>query len=372
MSSPPIRLRPIVALAVSLMTAILLSACAALRAPVVPRAAGSTPAKPPVYLHYYLWWTAQHWHDKLGTSYPYGTSPPVVPGTLGWNDCHATVGFPGASIVDVPSEGLSDQSDPVTFDRHIAAAAGAGVRGFVVSWQGTGASAQAPSSSGYDARLDLLVHRVDAYNATHTTPFSLALGLSAYGSYARPSSTLVNDLTYFVDRYGNDRAFVNDFSPHPLVMLLDSRKYNGTQVHDVATRIGSRVLLVSDDTNSTWPGEQQYFSGASWYWSSQNPYTNPQSGAQLRSLAAQVHAAHKLWFAPFAPGFDAQLNGGKACTPRNGSQTLASIWNLNRGSRPDAWFGISWNEFVENTYLEPSRARGTAALDTLSQLIASQ
>lgn len=361
-------------LVVGLGLAILLSACAALPqgSGVMSPWSSSTPPRPPVYLHYYLWWTAQHWHDKLGPAYPYGVSPPVVPGTLGPNDCRAAVAFPGASIVDVPSEGLSDQSDPATFDRHIAAAANAGVRGFVVSWQGTGTATQTPSSSGYNARLDLLVHRVDAYNATHAKPFSLALGFSAYGNYARPSSALVNDLTYFVGRYGTDRAFANDFSAHPLVMMLASRKYNATQVGEVARAIGRRVLLVSDDTNSTWAAEQQYFGGASWYWSSQNPYTNPQSGAQLRNLADQAHAAHKLWFAPFSPGFNAQLNGGTACTPRAGTQTLTNIWGLNRQSHPDAWFGISWNEFVENSYLEPSRAHGTAELDTLRQLIASQ
>lgn len=353
--------------------ALVLSACAVPGSPrVAPHGEGPVPGKPPVYLHYYLWWTAQHWHDKLGSSYPYGARPPILPGTLGASGCRATVAFRGASIVDVPSEGLSDQSDPATFDRHIAAAAGAGVRGFVVSWQGTGTPSQGPSSSGYDSRLDLLVRRVDAYNATHAHPFTLALGLSVYGNDGRPSSSLVNDLEYFVGRYGTNPAFRNDFSPRPLVMLLGSHKYTAHQVHDVATTIGRSVVLISDDTNATWGAEQQYFGGASWYWSSQNPYTNPQSGAQLASLAAQAHAAHKLWFAPFTPGFNAQLDHGTACTPREGTRTLATTWNVNRRSHPDAWFGISWNELVENTYLEPSLAQGTADLDTLRQLIASQ
>ncbi len=331
-----------------------------------------TAGKPPVYLHYYLWWTPQHWRDRLGPSYPYAGSPPAVPGTLGADACHAAVSYPGASIVDVPSAGLADQSDPRTLDRDIATAAGAGVRGFVVSWQGTGAPNQGPTSSGYDARLDLLVSRVNAYNAAHTRPFTLALGMSAYGNYARPASSIVADLLYFVGRYGASPAFANNFSAKPLVMLLASRKYTAGQIPAVAAAVGSRVLLISDDTNTTWSSSQQQFAGASWYWSSQNPFSNPQSGSQVQSLAAQAHGAHKLFFAPFSPGFNAQLNGGSACTPRRGTDALASIWALNKASQPDAWFGISWNEYVENTYLQPSRTYGTAELDRLRQLIASQ
>jgi hypothetical protein len=45
------------------------------------------------------------------------------------------------------------------------------------------------------------------------------------------------------------------------------------------------------------------------------------------------------------------------------------VWATNATSDPDAWFGISWNEFVENTYLEPSLAYGSTYLDELSHLI---
>ncbi|MBV8951738.1 MAG: hypothetical protein JOZ99_12740, partial [Actinobacteria bacterium] len=248
----------------------------------------------------------------------------------------------------------------------------AGIRGFVVSWQGTGSPAQTPSSSGYNQRLDLLVNRVNAYNATHAAHFNLALGLSAFGNSTRPSSAVMADLGYFTTRYGSNPAFANQFSAKPLVMILASRKYTGTQVADAANGFGAKLFLISDDTNKTWPAQQQYFSGASWYWSSQNPYANPQSGSQVADLGNQVHAVHKLWFAPFAPGFNSTLTTGSACTPRNGTSTLSETWSMNRQSHPDAWFGISWNEFVENTYLQPSKAYGSQELEALRLLIAGQ
>jgi hypothetical protein len=327
--------------------------------------------KPPVYVHYYLWWSQQHWNDKLGTAYPYGANPLPQPGALGPDGCGATVNYPGATITDIPTEGLYDQEDPATFDRHIATAAAAGIRGFTVSWQGTGNPTQDPASSGYNRRLDLLVGRVNAYNATHAVPFNLALGLSAFGNYSRPASAILADLGYFTARYGSNPAFNNQFSAKPLAMILASRKYTGSQVPDLGNAFGSKLFLISDDTNKTWAAQQQYFSGASWYWSSQNPYNNPQSGSQVKELGDQVHGAHKLLFAPFAPGFNDEL-AGRSCTPRNGISTLTRVWSMNQQSRPDAWFGISWNEFVEHTYLQPTKAFGTQQLDALRLLIAGQ
>jgi hypothetical protein len=76
----------------------------------------------------------------------------------------------------------------------------------------------------------------------------------------------------------------------------------------------------------------------------------------------------KAWFAPFIAGYNKQLLGG-SCVPRNGTDTLTRIWDLNGATHPDGWFGISWNELVENTYLEPSRLYGSRYLDALSALI---
>src|SRR5947209_16646773 len=118
----------------------------------------ATPKRATVYSYYYLWWTNQHWHDKLGTAYPYGTVP--IPGTTDAQGCNPKVFYSAAQIVDVPSEGLYDQAQSSTFTRHIGLAAGAGLKGFLASWQGTGSASQGPQSSGYNSRLNLLVSAV--------------------------------------------------------------------------------------------------------------------------------------------------------------------------------------------------------------------
>src|ERR1700737_830541 len=331
-------------------------------APVAAGAAANS------YIHYYLWWSTQHWHDKLGSAYPYGANPLPQPGSTDATSCNPKISYPGATIVDLPSEGLYNQDLASTYDLHIATAAAAGVRGFVVSWIGDGTANQDASSANFSTRLAMLTSRVHLYNGTHARPFGLALGMSPYGNYSRPASAIVNDLNYFARSYSSDPAFGNAFSSRPLVMLLDSRKFSPGILAAVSGAVRTKLFLLGDETASSWPKNGPLLDGTSYYWSSENPskYTR----ASLVSLGNQVHAAGKLWFSPFTAGFGNQLRGG-TCVPRNGVATLDAAWAGNRASGPDAWMGISWNEFVENTFLEPTRAYGTTYLDELRRLIAA-
>ncbi len=335
-----------------------------------PSTAPATPAQSPsaatVYVHYYLWWTVQHWTDKLGSDYPYGSAP--IPGTIDGQGCNPTVDYPGAQIVDVPSEGLYDQTQAATFQTHIALAGQAGIRGFLADWQGTGLSTQGPASSGYNSRLDLMVNTVNSYDAAHRGTFGLGLAYAAFGDYSRPASMIIADLRYFAKRYGSQPAFRNDYSPKPIVMWLNSRKFSPATIQAVSQAIRPDVYLLGDETATSWPNDGRYLDGTSYYWSTQDPWNNPRAASAVADLATQVHNDGKRWFAPFIAGYNKQLMGG-SCVARKGTETLTRLWHVNGESHPDGWFGISWNEFVENTYLEPSKRYGSMYLDALAALI---
>jgi hypothetical protein len=336
---------------------------------VTPKRQATT--APPVYLHYYLWWTPQHWKSKLGPDYPYGASQPPLPGKLDADACNPQVSYAKAQVVDLPAEGLYDQGDQSTFTRHITLAWQAGIQGFLVSWQGTGNQSQGPGSSGYNSRLELLVGAVNTFNAAHGSNFGLGLAFAAYGNYNRPANEVIGDLTYFQARYGNDRAFRSLFDSKPMVMWLDSRKFSADTVAAVSASVRAHVYLLGDETAQTWARDADFLDGTSYYWSTENPWSNPQAGSTISKLADAVRARGKRWFAPFIPGYNKQLLGG-SCVPRHGTETLAKVWEANAASHPDGWFGISWNELVENTHLEPSATYGTRYLDALSTLIRNQ
>ncbi len=329
--------------------------------PPLPSAGGTT-----VYLHYYLWWTKRHWQDKLGTAYPYTASPLPLPGLTDASGCNPVVSYPGSTIVDIPSVGLADQALAATFDSNIKTAVAYGITGFVADWAGVGTTSQGPTSSGYNARLDLLVKRVDAWNATHAQKFRLALDFAAFGNYGRSATAIINDLAYFIARYGTDGAFANSFSGRPLVMFIGSRKYAAATVAAVSAATRGSLFLLGDETSTSLARDAAYLDGSSYYWSSESPM-NSGAKSQIASLGSQLHGAGKPWFAPFTAGYDSVLIGGH-CVPRNGVKTLDTIWSWNSASKPDAWFGISWNEYVENTYLEPSMKYGAAYLAEVKRL----
>jgi hypothetical protein len=332
----------------------------------------STAAKPHMLAYYYLWWSTTHWHDLLGTSFPYTTSPLPLPATVDPTNCSPVSLFSGNHLTDTPSA-LWTQDDSGVIERDVRSAAAAGLAGFIVNWAGTGASDQTVSSISYSRRLDAVFQAVHKVNA-EGIPFKLWI---SYKSASKPPvDAIANDLSYLVRQYGNDTAYDHSYSDRPILLWTGSRKYSVSDVATISDRFRSNFFIVGDETATTWAdGRSAYLDGDSYYWSSQNPYTNPQSFTALKNLAGQVRGSgsspdgsKKLWFAPLSPGYDSLLIGGSTCVPRNGVQTLDTLYNGNAPSGPDGWTLISWNEIAEGTYVVPMQRFGSLYLNELRRL----
>jgi hypothetical protein len=85
-------------------------------------------------------------------------------------------------------------------------------------------------------------------------------------------------------------------------------------------------------------------------------------------MATAVHDQGGLWIAPAAPGFDARLIGRHVVVQRKDGATLRRELNAAQRADPDAIGLISWNEFSENTHVEPSRNFATKALEVLADI----
>jgi hypothetical protein len=357
------------------LLASLFAATANVQAAPAPAPANPT-SNPPFFVHYYLWWTNLHWHDKLGPNYPFGAAQPPLPATMGADGCSATSLYPGNQLLDIPQAGLYTQDDPATFDLNIQQAAAAGIQGFVVSWAGLGTPDQTPDSYGFNRRLESLASRVAAFNAGHANKFYLMVGYdgASDGGTPRSAAWIQNDWNYFLARHQNDPVFqVPYYGNKPVLILENSWRFSAADVGAAVGPFGSRAVIVGDEHGLNYwnRGVSPYFAGASWYWSAQDPYNNPQSFSQIAAFAAQLHAEGKLWFAPMTGGFNtAALAGGSTCIPRNNGETIQRLYDGNKGSNPNGWFFISWNEYFENTYLEPSARDGSRALDVLHSIIA--
>ena len=330
----------------------------------------------PVFIVYYLWWSANHWDDLLGRGYPKARRPSPLPATLDARGCTARSLFPGSKLSDVhPAQGY-DQDAPGVIERDVRQAAATGAKGFSVNWKGDGTAAQTPSSVRFNRRLQALFDAVHKVNA-EGIDFKLQLNYQA-SARQLPFTQFRNDLGYFLKRYGGDPALDHTWSPKPTMIWTGSWKYSAARLAEVARAFRGRVLLIGDEKPRTWSAARAAsLDGASWYWSSQDPAGNPQSFDQVARFAAQVRGSArnpgggtKVWLAPFAPGYDSRLRyGSSSCVPRGDGRTLRALLAGNARSNPDGWTLISWNEIAEGTYIVPLTRYGTRYTDELRRLL---
>jgi hypothetical protein len=317
----------------------------------------------PVYAYYYLWWSSNHWRNKLGPNYPYSISPPPLPARTDADGCNAVTNYAGNQLLDVGSARLFTLDDPIMIQWDVQTAKNAGITGFWVNWTGNGTTTQTRTSVTYTPRL------AEVFAA------SARIGgfrnWVSYKAASMPSADyIINDLNFLYREFSNQPAWER-MNGKPVVTFTGSRKYSDADVLRISQAVRDRMFLVGDESRATLtPARIAMFDAITYYWSSQDPYGNPQSFTQIKEMGDKVHAAGKRWYAPLAPGYNSQLlNGSGNCVPRRNGETIRRLWNGNLASNPDGWSFISWNEIAENTHIRPMQKWGAAYLNVLTGLI---
>jgi hypothetical protein len=288
----------------------------------LPVTAVNTPVDPiPVLAYYYIWFDTTSW-DRAKTDYPL--------------------------------LGRYSSDDAAVMRQHIQWAKEAGIDGFIVSWKGT---------EKLNRRLDQLVKLAAEEN------FKLAIIYEGLDFDRNPLSTkqVDSDLNYFIDHYATNAVF-NLFGK-PMIIWSGSWKFSVTEIQQIATTKRDRVLILASEKNVA--GYQRLadiVDGNAYYWSSVNPATHPGYSEKLTAMGEAVHEKGGLWIAPVATGFDARLIGGTTVVERQDGETLRIEMDSAIQSAPDAIGLISWNEFSENSHIEPSSAFGKRYLQVLAEV----
>jgi hypothetical protein len=275
----------------------------------------------PLFAYYYIWFDAPSW-DRAKKDYP----------LLG----HYS----------------SDDADVMR--QHIKWAKAAGIRGFFVSWK---------STDKLNSRLSQLIKVADEED------FKLAIiyqGLD-FNRNPLPADRVAADLDYFETHYSSDVAF-NAFEK-PMVIWSGTWKFTRDQVQSVTKGRRDHLLILASEKNVTdYQNLADLVDGDAYYWSSVNPDTYPNYSQKLAALGQAVHEKGGLWIAPASPGFDATDIGGKTVVDRKDGKTLQVEMKAALQSAPDVIGLISWNEFSENSYVEPSEKYGHRYLDVLTDI----
>jgi hypothetical protein len=285
-----------------------------------PRPAGNSPV--PLLAFYYIWFDQASW---------------------------------SRAKIDYPQLGRYSSDDPRVLRQHVQWAKSAGIDGFIVGWKDTDLN---------DRRLRLLMQ------IAREEDFKLAIIFQSldFNRQPLPVARVAADFKTFRDTFASDPVFFR-VGGKPLTIWSGTWAYTHDDVAAVTSAVRADMLVLNTQKNvRDYEAIADVTDGDAYYWSSVNPDTNANHDGKLSDMARAVHATGNYWIAPLAPGFDARLVGGKSVVERNNGLTLRTEYATALHSSPDALGLISWNEFSENTYVEPSRRYGDFYLSVLRDL----
>jgi len=239
--------------------------------------------------------------------------------------------------------------------QHIQWAKDAGIDGFIVSWKGT---------EKLNRRLDQLVKIANEEN------FKLAIIYESLDFYRNPlpQEQVEADLIYFIDCYADRPVF--DLFEKPLVIWSGIWEYSLEEITAVIQDKRQTLYILASEKNvKDYQRVADLVDGDAYYWSSVNPDTHSGYMEKLIDMGEAVHEHNGLWIAPAAPGYDSLLLGGSTVVERKNGETLRTELNTAFQSLPDAVGLISWNEFSENSHIEPSLNYGHDALNLLAETL---
>jgi hypothetical protein len=303
---------------------VLLICAVLLLAIAVPSAHAATPTSnpTPVLAYYYIWFNPSSWNRAK---------------------------------IDTPLLGRYSSDDATVMRQHIRWAKAAGIDGFLVSWKST-------------PILDERLAELRAVAAEEHFKLGIVYQGLDFHRRALPVDTVEHDLEGFAEKYGDDPVF--HIFDRPLVVWSGTWMFSTDQILQATLHVRDKLMVLGSAKNiADYQRIQAQVDGDAYYWSSVDPQSNVRYQEKLSGMAQAVHATGGLWIPPAAPGFDARLIGGEKAVDRKGAATLRAEFAAAEAATPDAIGVISWNEFSENTYVEPSRKYGSTALTTIAELL---
>lgn len=296
--------------------------------PLVGRPALIAPQKM-LLAFYYLWYNLSDWDS------PYLQDRPLTP---------------------------YSSSDPAALARHIDQAKSAGIQGFIASWWG-------PDNS-IDRNFQTLL------DAARNKGFKIAINFETLDADGpRDEATILSWLRYALSRYGDHPAFLK-VNGKPVIVFWVSF----TVPLEVWERVfgqlkseGLEAVCIAHYPNAE-PGLEalEVFDGFHLY----NILAVANRNEEVPDILARTYAetgravryypllagpsSFKIWTATVQPGFDDTLIPGRSTPvlPRLDGGLYQATWQAATASSPDWVFICTWNEWWENTHIEPSRLYG--------------
>lgn len=267
-------------------------------------------------------------------------------------------------LEDYPAIGNYDSRDAGVAGTQIDQAKGAGIDAFIVSWFGL--EDGGTTTPVVNNMLDRAAER----------GFKVGVAVDIFSSqFNRSRGALVNSLNWLVYDRANHPAYLR-YNGKPVILFAfqDRAGFSTEEWQSIRNQ-------VDPDRNTIWIAEG--ISGCCLYGGAMDgmyafnlAWANGSSGRYSSERNATLNAGGSLYIPMVHPGWNenniaAREGRGNPTSPKDRAdgQFLANSFNGAVASGADVIMIGTWNEFIENSHIEPSQLYGTQSLDTLRPLI---
>ncbi len=282
-----------------------------------------------VWAYYMGWWTNESWGSGL--------------------------------LTDRPAQ-LYDSRDGGALGRQIEQAQSAGIDAFIVSWFG-------PKNDNLtNQNFNLLLDQAAARG------FRIGVTIDMYQSdYNANVAEITESLNYIINDRANHPAYLR-YGGKPVIYFWNQARLSVAEWSNLRNQLdpNRNTIWVSQGTSTSYigPFDGLYLFNTAW---SGNPAS---TAATFRTRVA--NAGGTFYSPTVVPGWDETLvaasegrTGTTSPQARADGAFLTRSWNGAASSGSNVILIVSWNEYFENSHIEPSVNYGTQALDILRPLIAA-
>jgi len=280
----------------------------------------------------------------------------------GWDACNISAG-------DNPTQRYHSD-DPAATARHISLALSAGIDGFTQQWVGPG--------DRTDRNFSNLL------NQSAGKPFYSTV---VFLRHIWPGATQANTrdaINYLISTYANNPNFLH-IGGRPVIFFTDVYRIPRAGGQSAQNAWASLRAQVDPNHATIWiaegldPSFLSVFDGLWVYKVFHAAYPNDYLKASAWAARTRARGANKLWVATISPGWDDRNAGCRPdvrapsqpfVKPRDNGNTYRATFNAAMKSNPDLLWINSFNEWVEGTYIEPSKFYGDLYLNLTREMVA--
>ena len=271
----------------------------------------------------------------------------------------------GDVLTDRPAIGNYDSRDGGVAATHIDQAKSAGIDAFVVSWYGV--EDGAVTTAVLNNMLDRAAER----------GFMVGAVVDIFSSqFNRSPDGLINSLNYLVYDRANHPAYLR-YNGKPVIMFAFQNRagFSSQQWQQIRN-------AVDPNRNTLWIAEGVdgcclYGGAMDGMYAFNIAWANGASSRYVRERNAVRNRGGSLYVATVHPGWDEQLIARREGRPnptsprdRAGGRFLANSFAGAASAGVDVILIGTWNEFIENSHIEPSVNFGSQSLAVLRPLSA--